>query len=798
MTGLLLLVACSIINTSALYYSAIQQAIRPVYRLTSNHSANPLVCQSTQPPANHPTSPPASYSSRQPVYQFSSQPVNQSTSKPIHQSTSQPVNQSTSQLKVGLALSGGGAKGFAHIGVLKVLEEAEIPVDIVTGTSMGAIVGSLYAIGYSPEMLEELVIEQDWQALFNDRPDHDLVSFEQRKDAEQFLLSLPLRGARIQLPSGLVTGHGVSMLLTRLTQSVHSVSDFSKFQIPFACVATNLESGQGELLEYGYLPDALRASMSYPSVFVPHRIDGKTYVDGEASRNLPVQDAFDLGANVVIGVDVGSGLLPVDSLTSFVGIMNQVAGFRKQDENALQRSRADIIIVPDLNEFSAISFDDATTLIERGERAARKVLPAIKKLAASRRPKSIQRSSLESLLADTLLIEDVTVDGLTPALVNRFEIDFGKPLPARLSYAEMERSISRAYYAASMSRLAYRLEPSGNGNAYVLQVKAEPREDQRLRVGLRFQTQHKASLLFSALLHGRAGFGTTLRADVRFGETLQGRLNYSISLKARPRLVLQLEGKATREPLDIFSGNIRAASVKVRTMEAGAMLTSTLSNIGQLSLGVRGEFFNFGRDVGEGTFFGEDDLLWAGTLRFNLETFDRPVFATRGILLHAQAEGVPSGFSDRSFGHYVLDWQVRRPLHHKWAIGWQFILGHVRGTDIPLHYRFYLGGATLFRNLSYRQFPLLGFALHERSGRSVHALALILQYQVSKSIFARLDWNLARVANTWTWQPALSSFNEGYGLSLGASTPIGPVELTLAGRKLEGPYTTNLNIGYVF
>ena len=305
--------------------------------------------------------------------------------------------------KIGLALSGGGAKGFAHIGVLKVLEEAGVPVDVVTGTSMGAIVGALYSIGYTPAMLEDIAVSQDWQALFDDRPERDLVSFEQRKDADQFLVSLPLQGARIQLPSGLVTGHGVMMMLTRLTRGVHDTYDFSTLPIPFACLATDVQTGEAVRLERGYLPYALRASMAYPSVFTPFKIDGRTYVDGESSRNLPVQDAIDLGATFIVGVDVGSGLLPADSLTSLVSIMNQVAGFRKKEINDLQYSLADLIIEPTLDEFSVLSFTDAEELIQRGEQAARDILPALKAIAATvnrfdRRPDSLLVPQVDSVL----------------------------------------------------------------------------------------------------------------------------------------------------------------------------------------------------------------------------------------------------------------------------------------------------------------------------------------------------------------------------------------------------------------
>ena len=705
-------------------------------------------------------------------------------------------NQNT--FRIGLALSGGGAKGFAHIGVLKVLEEANVPIDVVTGTSMGAIVGGLYAIGYTPEQMEELVKLQEWQNIFNDRPDRNLVSFEKRKETEQFLVSLPFENGRVQLPSGLISGHGVMMLLARLTQSVHDQDDFEGFSIPFACVATDLETGDAVRFERGYLPRAIRASMAYPSVFTPLKVNGRSYVDGDASRNLPVQDAFELGATFVIGVDVGADLEPADSLRSLVGIMNQVASFRKQVSNEEQRGLADILIQPDLEGYSVLSFEDAQDVIERGADAARSVLSELKALSQTVNRTQQRPPLVKPLQQDTVLVRDIRIDGLSQAYVRQFEGSMGFVTPARLKYEDMEVAISRAYYAASLEDLSYRLLPSEDGHGVVLYIEATERTEQRLRVGLRYQTQNKASLLFSALLSGRIGFGTTLRSDVRFGETLQGLLEYSVPLRTRPRVSLDIQGRVTREPLNIFVEGRRDASLKVRNAEGSVMFTSTFFNNSQGTVGLRTEFYNYGEDVGRVDSLMSNDVLVTGLASYTLETFDRAAFPTTGFLMRFEAEGTPESFGFPAFGRYVVDWQARRPLRENWTLTSQLVLGRVRGKDAPLHYEFYLGGATQFRNLASRQFPLLGYAVHELAGSSVQTLSLGVQYEISRSVFLSATWNTARVGEEWLWRIRRDDFRSGYGISAGALTPVGPIELTFMGQSLDGPYTTNLNIGYVF
>lgn len=223
--------------------------------------------------------------------------------------------------KVGLALSGVSARGFAHIGVLKVLEEVGMPVDYITGTSMGSIVGSLYAIGYPVEELDNIARQVDWDDLFRDNVGRRYMSMEDKRWDARYQASLFLDRGRIRLPSGLVAGQKVSELLARLTWSVHHVSNFDELPIPFACVATDIATGEPVVLRKGSLPEAVRASMAIPTLFTPVIINDRLLVDGLIARNLPAQEVRKMGAHVVIGVDVGSDLWPVEDLESMVDIL---------------------------------------------------------------------------------------------------------------------------------------------------------------------------------------------------------------------------------------------------------------------------------------------------------------------------------------------------------------------------------------------------------------------------------------------------------------------------------------------
>jgi NTE family protein len=275
--------------------------------------------------------------------------------------------------RVGLVLSGGGAKGMAHIGVLKVLEEAGIPVDFIAGTSMGAIVGGLYAIGYDAAALDTLVRARDWMFLLGDKVDRHNLPFSEKEMTEKYLISMPVWNRSIQVPAGFVSGHNIYNLFTDLTIGYHDSLRFDRLPIPFACVASNLVDGREVLLDRGSLPLAMRASMAIPGAFAPVIHDGMVLVDGGIANNLPVDVARAMGAEVLIGVDVQSELKDEKGLETVMGIVDQLTSFlglQKYEENV---KLLDLHLRPDIAPYSAASFspDAVADLIGRGEATAR-------------------------------------------------------------------------------------------------------------------------------------------------------------------------------------------------------------------------------------------------------------------------------------------------------------------------------------------------------------------------------------------------------------------------------------------
>ena len=283
-------------------------------------------------------------------------------------------------LKIGVVLSGGGAKGLAHIGALKVIEEAGIKIDFIGGTSMGAIVGGLYASGYSASQLDSIFRNTDFTELIQDNLPRDAKSFYEKEVSEKYALTLPFDKLKISFPQAYSGGQNIYNELVRVLYHVKDINDFSKLPIPFLCIATNVETGEEVLLDKGYLPKAIMASGTLPSLFEPAPLGDKVLIDGGVVNNYPVQEVRNMGADIIIGVDVQHGLRDREALSSATEILLQINNYRTASDMSTKSKLTDIYIKPNMADYSVVDFNDGTAIIESGEKAAKKKFPELKKI----------------------------------------------------------------------------------------------------------------------------------------------------------------------------------------------------------------------------------------------------------------------------------------------------------------------------------------------------------------------------------------------------------------------------------
>ena len=379
--------------------------------------------------------------------------------------------------KIGLALSGGGARGSAHIGVLKALEELDVPVDYIAGTSMGAIIGGLYASGYSAAEIEDILDNMDWEQAMQDRPDRAERTMRTKELESQFLIPFRLgfNKGEFQMPLGLIEGQHLDQVFREILMPVVGVHDFDNLPIPFRAIATDLVTGEEVILSKGSLPDSLRASMSVPGVFSPVLIDDQLLVDGGMANNLPVSVVRGMGADIVIAVDISSPLLTRDRLKSVFSVTEQLTNFltRRTTEAQIQRlGPEDRLIVPDLGGFSAADFKGAGEIVKIGYQAAMDPEQRLAAMALSghQQPGRLPERFSEFFIVDFVELENGSVLN-DEIILSRLAVKVGEPANLKA----LDKSVDRIFSLDVFKSVTYDLVEDGEGNTGVI-VRAVPRE----------------------------------------------------------------------------------------------------------------------------------------------------------------------------------------------------------------------------------------------------------------------------------------------------------------------------------
>lgn len=697
-------------------------------------------------------------------------------------------------LKVGLVLSGGGAKGFAHIGVLRVLEEAGVEIDVITGTSMGALVGALYAIGYTPEMLARIARGQDWGALFTDAPQRPTVLIENKLADRRFPLEFPIRNGRPRLPLGLVAGQRIEELITRLTWRAHTTRDFSELPIPFAAVATNVETGEPVSLREGLLPRALRASIAIPSAFVPARLGSMVLIDGGVSVNLPVEEAVELGAELLICSDVSDPLAPADSLRTFLDIVNQTMSFRRREFVEAQRRLCDVIIEPEIGGFSVLSFDRAETWMERGAEAARDSLPRVlARVETTPRPRA--RLPLDPRPPDSTYVSSLELEGLEVASRQFVRGILDLEIPGWLKPDEVESGVARLYSSELFAFVRYHVQEIPGVDEVRLIVEVEERALDRLGIAYRYDSKYKASLLLSAKLHNLILFGTVTSVELRVGEQLQLAGEHWRRSGPGRALHLGVRGGFSRSPFDVFELGRRVAEVDIDVIQLAPFAGVALADAVLAGVQVKGEFFSARSGVAAEE-IEDDELFWSVAGIIEAETLDRDFFPTRGMSLYVKSEWADESLGGATFSHNVADLQVVVPLRERLSLLTRAIVGTASGAELPFHYQFLLGGANPYYIFPDRHFPFPGLETQELRGRHLQRFGLGAQLELSDHLLVQAAWNVGNTFDVWDFDP--DAYIDGYSVVLGVRTVFGNAWITVAETDPDEVSDVSLDIGFRF
>lgn len=368
---------------------------------------------------------------------------------------------SSKRPKIGLVLSGGGAKGICHVGVLRVLEQAGIHVDYITGTSVGSIIGGMYAVGYSVDSIEHIVRSQDWSMLLTNTPKLNQISIEEKNEFGKYIMEIPMLQNRLVLPKGLIDAQSFSVELSRVFSVAYKTKRFADFPIPFRCIATDITTGYAVRLDSGNLAEAVRASMAIPSIFSPVKYQGRLLVDGGIVRNFPVSDILEMGADIVIGVNLSQGFLKENELQSVFDILNQSLFLVDNEDSQRQKKLCHYLIEPNMDNFGTTSFFESDSLIKRGYDAAFAQFDVLHNLADSLNRIYGERKKVHVDLPDSVVISTIFIEGtkrVDPILVTG-KLAIPKNTPVALN--DVSDRIAHIYGTRYFNRIGFELIPQG-------------------------------------------------------------------------------------------------------------------------------------------------------------------------------------------------------------------------------------------------------------------------------------------------------------------------------------------------
>lgn len=701
--------------------------------------------------------------------------------------------------RIGLVLSGGGAKGIAHIGVLKVLEEYGIQPDYITGTSMGSIIGGLYSLGYSAEELETLVLSQNWNDVLFDIIPRNSISLEEKESDGRYALTFPIKGLGVSLPKGLVAGQNVSQFISRLTVSAHQITDFNKLPIPFLCIATNIETGEPVVLDSGFLPEAIRASMSIPSMFTPVIYEDKLLMDGGLVRNFPVSDCRKMGANFIIGVDVGTGLHSRDDLTSLVSIMEQAISFHGANSTQKEQRLCNILIMPDVEHYGNTDFQKADSLIALGERAARKVIDQLIELKKEL-PETITTPVITTKTVSRLYIKKISIEGLENVSKNLVMGKLRIKENAWTDINEIDQAITQIYGSRYFERVIYKLQPLPEGN--LLTIKVTEKNTSIFRFGIHYDSDMKAAMLLNTTFRNYIFQGSKISIDARLGENKGFRWNEFIHTGLKPGIGLGWDAYYDQfsfnlcndqgEKISLFNVENTGTLMDIQTIFSNSFALGAAADIGIVKV-----TSDFSSPEGE---FNDTNSKWLKISSFFLsDSRNKAAYPTEGSRLFMEIKkffsDVDDPVFDKTFTRFIFDTETIIPMSHKVSLSMRAYAGFTDASEVPYENRFYLGGFTEKDNGR----PLTGFHFGEIPAEEAYIAYFKLQYQPINDKYIILRYDAARVIQNFYGVSARNFNVQSWSASAGFMSPVGPIEFTLMGNDQDPKdIGTFISIGYNF
>ena len=714
------------------------------------------------------------------------------------------VSQTAARPQIGLVLSGGGARGGAHIGVLKALEELRVPVDYVAGTSIGAVIGGFYVSGMSVADLEQLVESLEWETAFLNVTPRQLKSFRRKRDDDSFLVNQKpgLNDGEFELPIGLVQGQVIDMIISRETLRASQVQNFDELAIPFRAVAGDLVTGEAVVLGSGSLARAIRASMSIPAALSPIEIDGRLLVDGGIAMNLPVSVARDMGADVVIAVDISSELLGRETLRSVLDVTSQLTNLLTRNGTLQQYGELtanDLLLVPKFGEdLTSLEFARMRETIQTG-------YDAVMQNRADFEPLALSEEQYDAYLAgrrdprmsDLPVVDFVRLENDGPVADSVVEarlgaIELGEPLDVDA----VERAMNTVYGLDYYQNVRYGLVDDAEGTGIELDLDQRAWGPHYLQLGMEYSSAQDSDALFglaaSYLSTAINPLGGEWRATAVIGDepALIADLYQPFGQKGLYFYAPSLYLESTQ--FNVYEGDERITEAQLREGTLEFAVGRELLTWGEYRFGLRAATGAFVLRVGDPTQISEEDFRRGEFFgRFSVDTMDSVSFPREGsqAVLEWRASRQRPLEADADFdqllvaGSYAKTWGRHTVLT---TLRWD---ATVSGTA-PDSRLFRIGGF----------FDISGLNRNQLSGQHAMRLGAAYYRRIGDlALFPAFAGMSLELGNAWESREDISSRGSILGGSFwaGVDTPVGPVYVGY-GRAEGGEDAFYVSLGRVF
>lgn len=760
--------------------------------------------------------------------------------------------------KVGLVLSGGGAKGAAHIGVLKYIEEAGIPIDYITGTSMGSIVGGMYALGYKSDEILEIISNVDWSKLISNDVGRKKISFARKHEDNTLLFTIPFsvkldendmqaKSFRNSLPSGVITGDNLINLFNSLAVGYSDPIEFSELPIPFACVATNMINGEADILNKGLFTKSLRASMAIPVLFDPVKIDGNLYVDGGLVSNFPVEECRAMGADYIIGVSMSPGLEGnPENLSSIISQVKQLKEIITDKDFDEYNEFCDIFISPDLKGVGMLSFDaeSVARVTNSGYEAASSKEESFKalkeKVLSGAEPCQTDTSTKKkalNIIKNRVLITGIEWIGIDEEVRNWMRRISAVKVGDLVRKDDIDESISIYYGTGNYRSITYTLhEDDASPNGYILKFKFEKKSPHDIGIGLRFDSQDMLSVLFHTGLNTNRMSGFKANLDAKLGGNQWLKMKMSYGNLFYPRI--NFEYNFRNSELDVYDMDELQMNGKFLQHKFRLYLSENYSRTISVGIGAEADILNNRKLIYTVYATMEDDFKPVNTIGtfayLRYDNLNKTMFATRGIKCSIDYTWKAKYFDGKKYENldygslvfglegYVPIVEDRLVLIPQLYGSMLFGKGSVNGSSNGWNPMFdgpvpcfpsmnnIIGGAEKGRYID-QQLPFIGLNKISFAFNNIGIVRLDIRTQIFKGHYLTAMFNYARSSidkknfftetNVLQWAD-LYDYNAsnwyGAGIRYSIDTKLGPLSLDVCSSNVSRKAILYFSLGHYF